>query len=367
VKRAVTFVVLAACLFAGLFTASLLSAPVAGADGGTGTETTTSGTTGTETTETTTSTEVTTTTTGTPRPPKPPAGPRLIPAGVTIGGTLVGGLTRAEARGIVSRRFARKLPLVVSPELTIAASPTELGAAAQVREAVDRAAALRRPNVVVPLRVEIWEARLGSAVRRLEKRLRRDPVDAQIRLRHLAPVVAPAVAGRRLRTEQTIRELRLALRTHRRTPVVLSFREIAPDVTENEFTHTIVIRRETRKLYLYKGSKLARVFRVATGQPSYPTPIGHFEIIVKQRNPWWYPPTGSAWAEGAKPVPPGPGNPLGTRWMGISAPYVGIHGTPDAASIGYSASHGCVRMLIPEVEWLFRQVDVGTPVFIVRA
>ena len=68
-----------------------------------------------------------------------------------------------------------------------------------------------------------------------------------------------------------------------------------------------------------------------------------------------------------QPIPPGPGNPLGTRWMGISSPYVGIHGTPDAASIGYSASHGCIRMLIPQVEWLFEQVEVGTPVFIVRA
>jgi L,D-transpeptidase ErfK/SrfK len=127
-----------------------------------------------------------------------------------------------------------------------------------------------------------------------------------------------------------------------------------------------VIRRDSKKLFLYNGTKLRRVFRVATGQSSYPTPIGQFEIIVKQRNPWWYPPAGSAWAEGADPVPPGPGNPLGTRWMGISSPYVGIHGTFNSWSIGYSASHGCVRMLIPEVEWLFERVDVGTPVFIVR-
>jgi lipoprotein-anchoring transpeptidase ErfK/SrfK len=51
--------------------------------------------------------------------------------------------------------------------------------------------------------------------------------------------------------------------------------------------------------------------------------------------------------------------------MGISAPYVGIHGTPDAASIGYSASHGCIRMRIPDAEWLFRRVEIGTPVFII--
>ena len=63
-------------------------------------------------------------------------------------------------------------------------------------------------------------------------------------------------------------------------------------------------------------------------------------------------------------MPPGPGNPHGTRWMGLSAPYVGIHGTPDDASIGYSASHGCIRMHVPDAEWLFDHVDYGTPVVI---
>jgi L,D-transpeptidase ErfK/SrfK len=83
-----------------------------------------------------------------------------------------------------------------------------------------------------------------------------------------------------------------------------------------------------------------------------------------QMNPWWRPPD-SAWARGLKPIPPGPGNPLGTRWMGLSAPGVGIHGTPDAASIGYSASHGCIRMYIPDATWLFDHVQLGTPVLIV--
>jgi L,D-transpeptidase ErfK/SrfK len=98
----------------------------------------------------------------------------------------------------------------------------------------------------------------------------------------------------------------------------------------------------------------------------YPTPLGRFRIVVKWKNPWWYPPD-SDWAEGKEPIPPGPGNPLGTRWMGISAPGVGIHGTPDAASLGYSLSHGCIRMAISEAEWLFTRIDVGTTVFIVRA
>ena len=71
------------------------------------------------------------------------------------------------------------------------------------------------------------------------------------------------------------------------------------------------------------------------------------------------------WAKGLKPVPPGPSNPLGTRWMGLNAPGVGIHGTDEPTSIGYSASHGCIRMQVPDAEWLFDHVDVGTTVYIV--
>jgi lipoprotein-anchoring transpeptidase ErfK/SrfK len=107
-----------------------------------------------------------------------------------------------------------------------------------------------------------------------------------------------------------------------------------------------------------------RAFRVATGSPYYPTPSGSWRIVRKQRYPWWYPPP-SDWARGLEPVPPGPGNPLGTRWMGLSAYAVGIHGTPDAASIGYSASHGCIRMNVPEAEWLFERVRIGTRVIVV--
>jgi lipoprotein-anchoring transpeptidase ErfK/SrfK len=112
--------------------------------------------------------------------------------------------------------------------------------------------------------------------------------------------------------------------------------------------------------------RFQRVFGVATGQSIYPTPLGRWSVVVKWRNPWWYPPN-SDWAKGEKPVPPGPGNPLGTRWMGLSASGVGIHGTPDDASIGYSASHGCIRMHISDAEWLFNHVTIGTTVFIVSA
>jgi L,D-transpeptidase ErfK/SrfK len=149
-----------------------------------------------------------------------------------------------------------------------------------------------------------------------------------------------------------------------REPIALDGEVLEPKVTLKNFGPIIVIRRGSNRLYLYDGQKFVRRFGVATGQPSYPTPLGRWEIVVKQRDPWWYPPD-SEWAKGEEPVPPGPTNPLGTRWMGLSAPLVGIHGTPNSYSIGYSASHGCIRMLVPEAEWLFEHVEIGTPVFIV--
>jgi L,D-transpeptidase ErfK/SrfK len=158
----------------------------------------------------------------------------------------------------------------------------------------------------------------------------------------------------------------VALTTHDRTPIRLTFEALKPKVTRASLGDVIVIRRGSNRLYFYDGMKLVRRFGVATGLAQYPTPLGNFHIIVKWRNPWWYPPA-SDWAADAEPIPPGPGNPLGTRWMGINAPAVGIHGTPDPASIGYSASHGCIRMLISDAEWLFDRVDIGTPVFIVAS
>ena len=120
-----------------------------------------------------------------------------------------------------------------------------------------------------------------------------------------------------------------------------------------------------RKLSLYGGDdQLIKFYRVAVGMAAHPTPTGKFRIISKAKNPTWNPPD-SAWAAGMGPVPPGPGNPLGTRWMGLNSPGIGMHGTPAPSSIGTAASHGCIRMKIPEAEDLFDRVFVGTPVEIV--
>ena len=124
-----------------------------------------------------------------------------------------------------------------------------------------------------------------------------------------------------------------------------------------------MILRGTKKLLLYNRVKLVKTFGIATGQVLVPDAARQLRDRDNAAGPVVVPaPVGLG--RRLRSRPPGPGNPLGTRWMGISAPYVGIHGTPDAASIGYSASHGCIRMRIPDAEWLFRRVDVGTPVFI---
>jgi lipoprotein-anchoring transpeptidase ErfK/SrfK len=226
---------------------------------------------------------------------------------------------------------------------------------------------VRQPGFRVTLDVDVGRGKLSRFLARIARQADREPVDASLTLRNMRPVARESSPGLRLKRVLAAREISLALRKHLREPIRLPFQEIQPEVTAQDFSDAIVIQRGSNRLLYFDDLKLARTFHVATGQAAYPTPIGNFEIITMQRNPWWYPPQGSAWAAGQQPVPPGPGNPLGTRWMGISAPYVGIHGTPDAASVGYSASHGCVRMLIPEAEWLFNHVDVGTPVFIVSA
>src|SRR4029077_3389813 len=167
--------------------------------------------------------------------------------------------------------------------------------------------------------------------------------------------------GRTLNAKRLTARVITALRSNSRLPVRVHTVAVAPTISADAFSSVIVINRSVNRLYLYDGMKPWRTFGVATGQAIYPTPLGEWHIVDMQRNPWWRPPD-SPWAKGLKPVPPGPGNPLGTRWMGLDASGVGMHGTPDAASIGYSASHGCIRMRIPDAEWLFDHVRVGTPV-----
>jgi L,D-transpeptidase catalytic domain/Putative peptidoglycan binding domain len=290
----------------------------------------------------------------------------LIAEGVTVGGVAVGGLTSEEARSKISARYGAPISLY-HEDRTWRVAPAELGAATAVREAVAEALRARRDERL-EIEVGIDQAAVRDYVARLDRKYREAPVNSElIGLRDLAPAFTEAEAGRRIDRALLVKQLVRALQSSFRSlKLPLPFLAVEPERTPGDFGPIIVIRRASNELYLYDGPTLAHSFGVATGSKKFPTPLGDWEIVTMQRDPWWIPPD-SKWAKDAKPIPPGPGNPLGTRWMGLDATAVGIHGTPDAASIGYSASHGCIRMRISDAETLFNVVDVGTPVYVVDA
>jgi lipoprotein-anchoring transpeptidase ErfK/SrfK len=222
-----------------------------------------------------------------------------------------------------------------------------------------------KPGANGQLVVAVRGAPLRAWVAKVARRFSRPAVDATLSFRNARPVIRDDRPGRALDAKRLTVQLVAALRASSRLPVRTRTRAIEPQVTSGSFAESIVINRSSNRLYLYDGTRMSRTFPVATGQSIYPTPRGRWHIVVKWKNPWWYPPVQDDWAKGLKPVPPGPSNPLGTRWMGLDAPGVGIHGTDAPGSIGYSASHGCIRMQVPDAEWLFEHVDIGTTVYIV--
>ncbi|MGH2994818.1 MAG: L,D-transpeptidase [Gaiellaceae bacterium] len=294
----------------------------------------------------------------------------VIADGVTIAGVAVGGMNEAEAVSAVRTSFNRPMAVRLRAR-HISVAPFKLGARPRVYDAVQRALAASA-DAAVPLAVAMRRWQLDLWVKRWANRFHRPPRNSRVvLLGSLRPWITRAYAGRKLLRDRSEYRLLNNLRAHSRGPVQLATQSLRPSVTPAKFGPVVVIRRGSRALYLYRGTtsagmSLVRSFRVAVGQPSYPTPLGRWRIVTKQRNPWWNPPDAD-WAEGAEPIPPGPGNPLGTRWMGLSAGGVGIHGTYNAASIGGFASHGCIRMYLHEAEWLFERVRIGTTVFIVGA
>ena len=290
--------------------------------------------------------------------------PALVPDGVTLAGVSIGGLDAATAAQAVLDSFNRPVTLHFD-RTTIDVVPSLFSLSVPVDSAVARSLA-SAPGTQLALRAAVDGGLVRAFVAKLAARFDRKPVSSRLLLRNAKPVATKSVPGRSIDRPRTVRALTDALVHGTRTTIDVHATFTKPAVTERTLGPVIVIRRGSNKLTLYDGAKVVRQFGVATGQAVYPTPLGKFSIVVKWKNPWWYPPA-SPWAAGEKPVPPGPGNPLGTRWMGLSVPGVGIHGTPESGSIGYSLSHGCIRMLIPQAEWLFDHVEVGTPVYIVSS
>jgi len=287
---------------------------------------------------------------------------QLVAPGVSVLKTRLGGLTSEPALNQVSKAFARPITIVFRGE-TFSVSPQQLGARADVEQAVRHALSADR-GARVPLHVTVSTNAIAAYVDGLAHRYDTAPRQTRVIGANAdGPEIRTGKVGLAVEKATMAAALEQALATGSRAPLVLMVSAVPPHKTSSTFGPVIVIDRHANVLELYSSTRLVHTFHVATGQAIYPTPSGIFDIVIKEENPWWRPPS-SPWAQGLKPVPPGPGNPLGTRWMGLSAPGVGIHGTPEDASIGYSESHGCIRMHIPDAEWLFTQVAVGTPVVI---
>jgi lipoprotein-anchoring transpeptidase ErfK/SrfK len=369
VRKVLAAVGLLTLALLGVFSASVMAGSSPAARSTESTTTSTVPTTQpTSTAQTTTTTVPAPTLPPAPKPkpkPKPKAKPTArLPRRVSVGGVYVGGLSRKAA--VAAIRVAFRSPFVLTVDHTrVTVSSERLGARAYVDGAIAKAMKAR-PGAKVPLTVTVKGGDVRAWMDKVVARFDRQVLDARVVLDGLQPRIIDGRQGYEIRRDKTVAAVVAALRENRRGPVPAVASITNPEIRARFYTSIIVIRRGANQLRYYKGNKLARVFKVATGQAAYPTPLGNFKIVQMWRDPWWYPPP-SPWAQGAKPVPPGPGNPLGTRWMGLSVPAVGIHGTPDAASLGYSASHGCIRMAIPSAEWLFKHVKIGTPVFIVSA
>jgi lipoprotein-anchoring transpeptidase ErfK/SrfK len=284
-----------------------------------------------------------------------------IAARVKIAGVSVGGLDRGKAIRAVESRFERPVTVVVDGAI-VHLHPIKL-AVPYVETAVSRAH-VAATGANVDMVVSVRGADVRAVVAKLARRFDHKGVPASLEMRAGQPVVTPDRTGHRLDTGTVVAGIVHALAHGERTPLRFKTKTIKPSLTRRDVGPVILINRSLNRLTYY-AQGLVRRFPVATGQSIYPTPRGRFHIVVKWVNPWWYPPTYDSWAKGLKPVPPGPGNPLGTRWMGLSAPGVGIHGTNNPSSIGYSISHGCIRMQVPDAEWLFDHVGLGTTVFIV--
>lgn len=299
------------------------------------------------------------------------AGPQrgYIADGVRARGVEISGLTRNQAVDkllVEVVQPAHKKRAVRAGRTRFAVNPRSAGLTINVRYAVRAAYNFGRSRPVpegganVPVPVRVNQQRVKAIVRARAGKFDRSARNASIRFRGVKPITRKARFGRAIDQKRAVKQLTKGLLSQRRS-IVFPTKRVRPDRTTAP--PTVLVNRNAFQLTLFAKGK-RRSFRVAVGQPAYPTPQGTYNIVNKIQNPTWTPPN-STWAAGIAPVPPGPSNPLGTRWMGFDRNLIGIHGTPNQGSLGTRASHGCIRMSIPEVEWLFRELEVGSKVVVV--
>lgn len=313
---------------------------------------------------------------------------RIAP-GVEIGGIQVGELTRDQARRLVDERIVAGLsqPLEVKFEGQRYEIPAaRLKRSANAEAMVDRAIEVSREGGIVarviryvrggevpeqiPTDIEYSQQAVTRFVQSLAETVDRKPVNAYLLPNgdELKPVSGED--GVEVRTRFTRSRIEKAIVEPGSIGVLRPVvKKTKPEITRGELADAypsyITIDRSTYTLRLFRNLKLSKSYTVAVGQVGLETPAGLYLIQDKQVNPSWHVPN-SAWAGdlAGTTVPPGPGNPIQARWMGIYN-GAGIHGTTDISSLGSAASHGCVRMSIPDVVDLYDRVDVGTPVYII--
>ena len=313
----------------------------------------------------------------------------LIAKGVRIAGVDVGGLRRDAATRLVQQRLNERIqrPIVVRANhrrfrmsAQHAQVTTDVGG--MVAEAIQ---ASREGNIftrtwrgltgghvdkVIPPRLSYSEQAVAQLVRRVRRATNRLAKDATI---------APSGGGLQRIKSQTglaLQERDLQTRVDKaisnpyaRHLVQARTRIIEPKVTTDELASRypwyFVVNRSAFTLTVYDRLRLKRTFPIAVGQVGLETPAGLYHVQDKQVNPSWHVPN-SAWAGdlAGKVIPPGPQDPIKARWLGIFN-GAGIHGTVETGSIGHAVSHGCIRMLIPDVIQVYDWVPVGAPVYIV--
>jgi lipoprotein-anchoring transpeptidase ErfK/SrfK len=306
-----------------------------------------------------------------------------IPPGAKAHGLDIGNLTLPEAAAALDAAFGAKLAQNVQVRVAghrFTLTPKDIGFVFDPLRTARRAniAASEVPPqpdgsrpVDVPLATSVDRKKLTAKVAAIDKGSTLKPRDATVRitLRHMrvrrdkpgASLAAKPLAER-IAATVIVPEGPRILRVTRK---LLRPKVKVRDLERGRYATVITIDQANFRLRLFKRLRFSKSYGVAVGQPAYPTPNGLFSIANKAVNPTWTAPD-SPWAGAYRneSVPGGsPENPLKARWMGIVG-GVGIHGTGDPGSIGSRASHGCIRMTVPDVIDLYPRVPVGTPVLI---
>jgi hypothetical protein len=311
-----------------------------------------------------------------------------IADGVTIGGVDVGGMDAVEAKQAVRRQLLAPLRHSLrvgydGESWTLPGRVLKVHADldSAVEEALDASHDGGLPGRLVryvtgaevdesaPAEASYSRRAVNRFVRKVAEEVKIEPRDATVEASGASLTVVPQENGRKLRDNLLTRELTAAvLNAGADHTIAARTNPVMPEVTKGEVAEEyptyLTLERATYTLRFWKNLKLTRTYTVAVGQEGLETPEGLYHIQDKQVEPTWHVPN-SAWAGSlaGQSIPPGPSNPLKARWMGIFE-GAGIHGTEETWSLGTAASHGCVRMSIPDVEELYDLVEVGTPIYI---